>query len=68
MVVRIFFFFIVFFCSTNSPPHQPRSQRTILHHTQKELGNWVGSSVIHLGDNNVPNALLFIGPCGQERS
>ena len=32
----------------------------ILHRCQSKLGNWVGSSVIHLGDHNVPNALMFI--------
>lgn len=28
--------------------------------TKQSLGTWVGSSVIHLGDNNVPNALMFV--------
>lgn len=28
--------------------------------TKQALGTWVGSSVIHLGDNNVPNALIFV--------
>jgi len=32
----------------------------IVHKTQKKLGNWVSSSVIHLGDKSVPNALMFI--------
>jgi hypothetical protein len=33
---------------------------TILYRAQKKVGSWVGSSVIHLGDHNVPNALIFI--------
>lgn len=32
----------------------------ILSKVQKKVGFWVGSSVIHLGDHNVPNALMFI--------
>ena len=48
------------------------AMQDILHKTQRRVGNWVGSSVIHLGDHNVPNALMFIdkytqvstGPCG----
>jgi len=43
-----------------SSPRILSAMRTILHRCQVSLGNWVGSSVIHLGDTNVPNALLFI--------
>ncbi len=32
----------------------------ILSRTQSKVGAWVGSMVVHLGDSNVPNALLFI--------
>lgn len=37
-----------------------RAMQEILQHTKQELGGWVGSSMIHLGDHNVPNTLVFI--------
>ncbi|KAL8003593.1 putative B-box-type zinc finger, CEBP, ZZ domain superfamily [Plasmopara halstedii] len=41
-------------------PRVSRAMHVILHSTQRSLCSWVGSSVIHLGDKNVPNALMFI--------
>lgn len=43
-----------------SAPRVSRAMHVILHMTQRKLDTWVGSSVIHLGDKNVPNALMFI--------
>ena len=37
-----------------------RAMQGILHRCQQRCGSWVGSSVVHLGDSNVPNALIFI--------
>jgi len=41
-------------------PRVGKSMHNILHQCQQKLGSWVGSSVVHLGDHNVPNALTFI--------
>ncbi|TDH70985.1 hypothetical protein CCR75_001138 [Bremia lactucae] len=47
----------------NRMQHAPETSRlmhSILQHTKKLRPRWVGSSMVHLGDHNVPNALLFI--------
>jgi hypothetical protein len=47
----------------NRIQHSPKTSRLmhqILSSAQSRVGSWVGSSVIHLGDHNVPNALLLI--------
>jgi hypothetical protein len=41
-------------------PKTSGMMRAILHKAQQSVGTWVGSSVIHMGDHNVPNALMFI--------
>ncbi|CAE6541538.1 unnamed protein product [Rhizoctonia solani] len=52
----------------NRVQHAPKTSRemhAILGRAQRDLGGWVGSSVIHMGDHNVPNALLFIDKYSQ---
>ncbi|KAG6828492.1 hypothetical protein H0H92_007807 [Tricholoma furcatifolium] len=41
-------------------PKTSRMMHNILHKAQRSVGTWIGSSVIHMGDHNVPNALMFI--------
>lgn len=41
-------------------PSVSREIHKILNHVMHKVGQWVGSSVVHLGDHNVPNALNFI--------
>lgn len=49
-------------------PNVGREIHRILHRCQQTLGSWVGSSVVHLGDHNVPNALMFIDKYTQARA
>ncbi len=46
-------------------PRVDKALREIVYKVQKKAGTWVGSSVIHLGDRNVPNALMFIDKYNQ---
>ncbi|KAJ1764188.1 hypothetical protein LPJ69_001999 [Coemansia sp. RSA 1752] len=49
-------------------PRVSAAAHAILHRTQKAVGRWVGSAMIHLGDRNVPNALMFIDKYNQVSS
>eukprot|EP01071_Lankesteria_metandrocarpae_P004450 Lankesteria_metandrocarpae@DN3553_c0_g2_i1.p1 len=42
------------------PPKVSHAMSEILSRTKKMVGGWIGSEAVHLGDRNVPNALLFI--------
>ena len=46
-------------------PRISKAMREIVHRVQEQSGGWVGSSVVHLGDNNVPNSLIFIDKYNQ---
>lgn len=46
-------------------PNLYRAVNDLLMQTKKEIGSWVGSERIHLGDDQVPNAFHFIDKYGQ---
>ena len=48
-----------------SCPRVGKAMHGVLAKCQRALGGWVGSSVVHLGDHNVPNALVFIDKYSQ---
>ncbi|KAG9099250.1 hypothetical protein FRC06_005470 [Ceratobasidium sp. 370] len=41
-------------------PKVSQEMHAILRRVQQNIGSWIGSSVIHIGDHDVPNALFFI--------
>merc|ERR1719356_1036461 len=41
-------------------PRSVVAMQRILAKVQRKVGGWIGSNTVHLGDHNVPNALMFI--------
>lgn len=41
-------------------PSVARTMHNIIRTTMDRTGQWIGSSVVHLGDKAVPNALFFL--------
>jgi hypothetical protein len=41
-------------------PRSVVAMQKILAKVQRKVGGWIGSSTVHLGDHNLPNALMFI--------
>lgn len=48
-----------------SAPSVSRAMNGIIKRVQAKVGSWVGSSVVHLGDHNVPNGLIFLDKYAQ---
>ncbi|KAI9480739.1 MAG: hypothetical protein EXX96DRAFT_563997 [Benjaminiella poitrasii] len=46
-------------------PNVSRAIHKVLNRVHKKCGSWVGSSVVHLGDKNVPNSFIFIDKYNQ---
>lgn len=46
-------------------PRTYKAMQEILHYVQSQVDTWIGSSMIHMGDHNVPNALTFIDKYNQ---